>query len=335
MMKKPLNKKAIEKIWDLAVKHVLPNIATPEGTRLRGMARADARAYEMRAIAQAKQDVEDIQNGRARLNSDGQLVPVSQLDDDSVTGTLPEDLQVSQLMVGAAQTAAYLQNLERHTNLRRIFAIAEQEAKETPDEHVSDDAVDPGWFARWRDGAQDVSGEEMTLLWARVLAGEATQPDTFSLHTVDLLRNLSRTDAKLIERVAPFVINDVIPHNMNNEDVLPFIDLLNLSDMGILKGVEARVLTASVTTDFEDKFEKHMICNNKAILMHHEDAKKKLNYGCIRVTRVGREILSLGTFEANMPFLEKFISMMKEQGFSVKIGDYDRRTEWAKNFLDK
>lgn len=334
-MKIPLNKKAIEKIWDLAVKHVLPNILTPEGTRLRGMARADVRAYEMRAIAQAEQDIEDIKNGRARFNSDGQLVPVSQLNDDSVIGILPEDSQVSQLMVGAAQTVAYLQNLERHTNLRRIFSIAEQEAKETPDEHVSDDVVDPGWFARWRDGAQDVSGEEMTLLWARVLAGEAAQPDTFSLHTVDLLRNLSRADAKLIERVAPFVINNDILRNMCTEDTLPFTDLLDLSDIGILKGVESRGLTNTITSVSEDKFENYLICNNKSILIYHKISKKDLRYESIRVTRVGQEILSLGTFEANMPYLEKFISMVKERGFTVKIGDYDRRTERVKNLLDK
>ena len=74
-MKMALNGKAVANIWELATTHVLPSLLTPAGTRLRGIAAADARAYEIRAITQAEKDAEDIRTGRTRLDSTGQLVP--------------------------------------------------------------------------------------------------------------------------------------------------------------------------------------------------------------------------------------------------------------------
>ena len=327
--------KAVEKIWALTTTHVLPSFLTPAGTRLRGIASPDARAHEIRAITQAEKDAEDIRAGRARLDSTGQLIRVPPLHSTVPVGDSSRQSQATPTVIEEARTAADLQNLQKHINERRALAMAVEEAAGIPDERVSDEPLDPDWFAMWRDCAQGVSNEEMRRLWACIMAGEVTQPSSYSLHTLDILRRLSRKDARLIEKVAPFIIDGVIPSIVVKSRMTPFKDLLELAEMGILSGVEAPELVTTRTSVLRERFEHHLICNNKVLLVLHDDPKKELSFNCVKATNVGSEILSIGHFEANISFLDKFIDHLKEKGFSVKSGDHDRVNDVVHNLKDR
>lgn len=334
-MKMALNEKAVTKIWELATRHVLPSLLTPAGTRLRGIAAADARAYEIRAITQAEKDAEDIRTGRARLDSTGQLVSVPPLLSAVAIDDSSRQSQPTPTAIQEARTAADLQNLQKHINERRALAMATEEAADIPDEHVSDEPLDPDWFARWREGAQGVSNEEMRRLWARILAGEVTQPSSYSLGTLDVLRRLSRKEALIIEEVAPFIVDQTIPDIAVESKMVKFEKLLELGEIGILSGVEAPALVTIRTSVSRERFVHHFICNNKAIVVFHDDPKKELSFRCTKATNVGREILSIGQFEANIPLLDAFIDHLKKQGYSVKIGDHNQVNDFINNIKDK
>jgi hypothetical protein len=68
--------------------------------------------------------------------------------------------------------------------------------------------VDPDWVARFFGSAQDVSNEDMQKLWARILAGEVVKPGTFSLRTLEVLKNLSQREAERFQEAASMVSND-------------------------------------------------------------------------------------------------------------------------------
>ena len=210
-MSKGKNAKGIDKILQSAVEHVFPHLMDPEAIKLRGKARADARAYKIRQIAQAKKDAKDIQSGRAQLSESGGLIRKSLSAESERTAALPNDPRAALSPMQLARAAADRQALRQYGNLAEAVSMALDEAESIPDERVSDDPVDPDWFAAWREGAQRVSNEEMRVFWARILAGETKQPDSYSLHTIEVLRRLSRADAKLIEEVAPLVVSNEIP----------------------------------------------------------------------------------------------------------------------------
>ena len=65
---------------------------------------------------------------------------------------------------------------------------------------VTNGDPDHDWTARFFNHVQDVSSEEMQLLWAKVLAGEVAKPGTTSLLTLDVLRNLDQSTARLFQR---------------------------------------------------------------------------------------------------------------------------------------
>lgn len=62
------------------------------------------------------------------------------------------------------------------------------------------------WFVRFFEDAGNISDEEIQELWAKVLAGEIKQPGSFSLRTLDVLKNLSKSEAEIIQVLASYAI---------------------------------------------------------------------------------------------------------------------------------
>ena len=62
------------------------------------------------------------------------------------------------------------------------------------------------WFVRFFEDAGNISDEEIQALWAKVLAGEIEQPRSFSLRTLDILRNLSKFEAETLQTIASYAI---------------------------------------------------------------------------------------------------------------------------------
>ncbi len=91
------------------------------------------------------------------------------------------------------------QEARRQANIERIALGAAEDAP--PDEEVSPDPVEPDWVVRFFTAAQDISNEKLQVLWSRLLAREVTKPGTVSLRTLEVLRNLSHTEARMFDEV--------------------------------------------------------------------------------------------------------------------------------------
>ena len=72
-----------------------------------------------------------------------------------------------------------------------------QAALELGDKDVQDHEPDHDWTARFFNDVQDVSSEEMQLLWAKVLAGEVERPGSTSIKTLGIPKNLDKATATL------------------------------------------------------------------------------------------------------------------------------------------
>ncbi|MRG98609.1 DUF2806 domain-containing protein [Polyangium spumosum] len=96
----------------------------------------------------------------------------------------------------------------RLRNLQQVVNETANNLKALPaHEEVSEQGPDPDWAARFFDCAQDVSNEDMQKLWGKLLAGEIAQPGKYSLRTLDVLRNLTSTEAQLFHRYITFCSN--------------------------------------------------------------------------------------------------------------------------------
>ncbi len=68
--------------------------------------------------------------------------------------------------------------------------------------------ADPDWFNQYTMLAEDVSNNTMQDLWAKILAGEISQPGTFSLKSLSVFKSMSITDAKLLAKVCGLAVKD-------------------------------------------------------------------------------------------------------------------------------
>ena len=86
------------------------------------------------------------------------------------------------------------------TRLSNVGAAVSHAAAVLENMSVGEDEVDHDWTARFFNDVQDVSSEEMHVLWGRILAGEVERPGRTSLRTLGVLRDLDQATAQLLVR---------------------------------------------------------------------------------------------------------------------------------------
>lgn len=99
---------------------------------------------------------------------------------------------------------------------RNIGSIVGRIAEQLGDKEVPDKEPDHDWTARFFNYIQDVSSEEMQVLWAKVLAGEIEHPGSVSIRGLSILRNLDQASAKLFQTLCSCCITYMI----GNEEML-------------------------------------------------------------------------------------------------------------------
>ena len=89
-----------------------------------------------------------------------------------------------------------LQERRKFSNLQRILGKALNFCLEDSE---SDD-IDPDWFFSFVNMAEDVYSPQMQEVWGKIFAVECSQPGTFSLKTLQTLKQLTQRDALIFRQ---------------------------------------------------------------------------------------------------------------------------------------
>ncbi|MCY7296551.1 TIGR03899 family protein [Alteromonas sp. a30] len=81
------------------------------------------------------------------------------------------------------------------SNLEKIL----EKALELSIEQVSDESIDPDWFYSFIDLAENIFSETMQEIWGKIFAVEISKPGTFSLRTLQTLKQLTQRDARIFQ----------------------------------------------------------------------------------------------------------------------------------------
>lgn len=87
--------------------------------------------------------------------------------------------------------------LREQENIERVVT----EAIESVSGTVNDNPLEPDWFFDWLDGCKNITDEQLRTVWARLLAGELSEPGSFSRRTLGLTRMLSNYEATLFMKL--------------------------------------------------------------------------------------------------------------------------------------
>jgi hypothetical protein len=205
--------------------------------------------------------------------------------------------------------------------LNNIKQVTEEAMKALP-EHtdVSDEPVDPDWFARFFDNVKDVSQENMQRLWGKLLAGEVAQSGRFSLRTLDVLRNLSSAEARLFERYCRFCTNDdmiIIPADeaFQNSVKINRNDTLRLGECGLLHdGEEINIGGIIGRPSAAAQY------GNKVISVTRSHQRNKLLVTYVhQLTLAGKELAKLHSYDADEGYILAFREAAERHALVVEI----------------
>lgn len=212
--------------------------------------------------------------------------------------------------------------LRREINLRKIAIQAFDEAQNQDDDEVTDKPVDPGWFFQWQEKAQSIQDEDLQKLWAKTLAGEVKKPGRYSLFTLDFLHKLTKDDAETISKIARYRLEERNDHYIYyptqeffDKKGLTLTTILELESLGLINFVGGKLIHRWRTKDKEE-LTGLILYLNKAIFLIHEE-KKELAVNQISITKIGKEIMSLGNFEIDQDYLNLLINELKNHGCRV------------------
>ena len=328
--------KLVIKIWDTLFDKGIGGLLSPWQIKREGKARAEVRRDELLVMAQTEIDIKDVHAGIKSIDDEGNVVsqpsgeaavrlalpPGANQEEAAIIPPSPND---TSSFLSSVQKEVALRDLKRSLNIRKIAILAEEEAENVGDDEISDEPIDADWLARWRDNAQDVSSEDLQRLWARILSGELKRPGSYSIHTIDLLRRVSKGDAEIISNIAKYQIkNFIFKADTHFERAGITLDtLLELDELGIVSGVQGLgALETSMKSQVPNRFMCVLASINKALLITGDDHNANLAIPVYTITRMGREIMSLGSFEADEDYLRIVTDYVKGKGFTVKLCDW-------------
>lgn len=169
------------------------------------------------------------------------------------------------------------------------------------------------WLIRYYEAVGNISDDNMQDLWAKILAGEINAPSSYSLKTIDILKNMRKCDVELFTHICKhsFELNDhklFLPNYKGYMDAvgIEYSDVMKLSEIGLIFD------NAMLRMEFELPEEPAILSVNRELILTMCSSETKSKDGSIfqfPFTQVGIE---LATLVGDMPTDEDFILLGKE-----------------------
>lgn len=189
------------------------------------------------AILQQAQDAYDarqIADGTSKLiNGDLICTTTEQLESSPVAYPLLSKAREDENKNLTKCVVAAIEHTSEQSDVTAIEHDAEQSKAPDSDQNLYT------FFMRWRSEAKYVSEPEMQDLWGRILAGELASPNSFSLKTMDIIRNISSREANIFANMADNVLFGSFvfgsPHDGPGISLLSDSDSKLMGEIGLLQ----------------------------------------------------------------------------------------------------
>ena len=200
---------------------------------------------------------------------------------------------------------------EELTKQQNVDAIVSNAAEELSDKHqVSKEAVDADWATRFINIAKEIRSDDMQHIWGKILAGEIENPGSFSLRTLDCIRNISQAEAMAFQRMAPlliqsgadvFILSDT---ELMSQYGVNFEDALLLDECGLMTSRSLLTMNYSLI-----KGTQSHLYNQKTIafIEGNTDKKQTVSVGVLLLTKPGRELYKIIAHESNNEYFYRVL----------------------------
>ncbi len=259
-----------EKLID-AIKDAVGTVYEPRHKRKM----ADAAAYEINVVSKAMRNAADM----------------SIVYDENGMNINSEDFR---RFVQRTGERFVQQELTKQRNIENVidnaYDILEKE------DRCSEEPIERGWLNRFFNSVADISDEDLQKLWGKVLAGEIKQPKSYSLRTLETLKNISKHEAELFQKIVPYIVdmggtlflasNDKLlkKHGIN------YAEIMHLDECGLINSNSLITVNPSVSNAKEVALHNR----SKLIIMQGIETKENVvSIGSYSLTGAGIELFHI------------------------------------------
>ena len=165
------------------------------------------------------------------------------------------------------------------------------------------------WINIYFESAKNTSDTYMQKVWAKVLAHELSQPDSFSYKTLDVLKNMSSKEFILFEKLANLQVENVVLKDESKSNRgLEWVDFQKLAEFGLINLKDSKI-TKNVSSNSEDIYllgESYVY-----ILKNNAAMQKEIEYPCYLLTSVAKELLNILDINYTQEYVTAFAKELK------------------------
>ena len=288
----------------------------------------DTKAYEIEKLAEAR--AKEMKIIATAVKENFQITGGIEYQDEKIAISSPKELPIETqqqiLLTPSLEERTHdrisYQEGKKQLNIESVTAFAAEELKN--EEPVSDEPLDEDWTTRFFRIAEEVSNEEMQALWGKILAGEIKQPKTYSLRTLELIRNLSKNEADTFMKVANFAVKSSKANYLfktNDDDLLNKKHNITYSDLALL--IEIGLIQPGDFVSYQilqqPNENQRIFTSGNVVLI----AKIKANTPTIKMpvnvfTNAGNELLKLINPNPPFDYLTAIAKSIKNENVDIK-----------------
>ncbi len=205
--------------------------------------------------------------------------------------------------------------------------------------------MDQDWIFNYLVSCKMVSDSKMQDLWAKILAGEANEPGSFSKRTVNYMKDISKNDAELIESLCNFtwVVNDedmhsvpliLEPHNYSEiytKNNIDFWKIKYLEEIDIVEVIMSSFAPNPWKMKVYPSGNNHITYHGREIKLRipeqesrYDDGIHRISLGFVRFTSLGEQLLKICNIKPIDGFYE-YVEKKWHDNFTTLTPDEIRR----------
>ena len=195
---------------------------------------------------------------------------------------------------------------------------------------IQEEEIDDDWLYTFRDSVKNISSEELQAIWAKLLANEIQSPSSYSLRTLNTLKNMSSSEAEKFKQFVKLTVEDRVNLKRivtNDLDILgkygiEYLDIKLLEEIGLIQ--------EGLTVNLPPKGYAYFFIDNNRLLNIANNTENDGDFGIYNTTLVGTELASIVMGldnSVNLNCIKEFMrKIFEDNGWNVEIdGNYSTR----------
>jgi hypothetical protein len=287
----------------------------------------DTKAYEIIKLAEAK--AEEMKIISKAISENYQLTGSIKYNEEKLVISSRKEIltpyNINSSIEERTKERLNFQETKKQLNIENVTTIAAEELKN--DQSITDEPLNNDWITRFFGIVEDISDEEMQGLWGKILAGEIKKPNSYSLRSLELLKNLTKHEAETFIKVGKFAFifakrsfiyypsNDKLFFKMTS---LTFSDILLLDEIGLIQYSENTAFGFNQSVEENTIYLKY---GNKGLLIERKANSPEFSFKVLNFTQTATELLNLINTQPEMEYIKMFVKNNKRNDLCFKICD--------------